>query len=426
MRLRPANTAGWRGVRPAALALALTSGLACRPAFAGSAGDPPSLTAVRMGGDAGHARLVLEFDRPLDGAPELSREAPSRDALAFRSEVGAMARDGEGLGPIRHWWLATADADQLRLIVGMEGGARIVRRFALGPARAGGAWRYVVDVQADAPADPPTSPREASASSEPTPAILVPASTRHRRHPGPPSPARSRPAVVVIDPGHGGFDPGARGLDVAEKDVNLAEALALRDRLAAEGRYRVVLTRETDVFVPLDERVRIARRAGADLFISLHSDSAGADASPHGASVYTLSDHGVSRVNEVIGADGWTGPRSEPGVAPILLDLTQRDTLNRSALFAALLIERIGRDVDLLPRTHRDAGYFVLLAPDVPAVLLEMGFITSPLDQARLTDPGSRVRLAQAIAGAIDAYFAGATAREANGSWQVSSATRPP
>ncbi|MEP6967393.1 MAG: N-acetylmuramoyl-L-alanine amidase, partial [Pseudomonadota bacterium] len=133
---------------------------------------------------------------------------------------------------------------------------------------------------------------------------------------------------------------------------------------------------------------------------------------PHGASVYTLSDSGGARVGQVLNRHEWfsrTGAKGDPGVGDILLDLTQRSTRNRSADFAKLVIERLGDKVDLLPRSQRDAGYFVLLAPDVPAVLIEMGFITSPLDELRLTDPVQRGALMDTVAAAIDTYFAGET-----------------
>jgi N-acetylmuramoyl-L-alanine amidase len=167
--------------------------------------------------------------------------------------------------------------------------------------------------------------------------------------------------------------------------------------------------------------VRIARAAKADLFISLHADSAGEDPTPHGATVYTLSNHGVTRVNEVLGPHEWFAKagdkRADPAVGQILLDLTQRTTLNRSAEFAGLLVNHIGRSVDLVPRGHRDAGYYVLLAPDVPAVLLEMGFITNPADQLRLTDPEQRKEMMDEVGGAIDDYFAPrAQVAEADGS----------
>ena len=213
--------------------------------------------------------------------------------------------------------------------------------------------------------------------------------------------------VIVPDPGHGGHDPGARGADGNEKDVTLAAAQILKAQLARSGHYRIVLTRETDTFVPLEERVRIARRAHADLFLSLHADSAGSDTAPHGASVYTLSDGDVSRVNYVVNQSEWlsrTGA-SNPAVGRLLLDLSQRNTRNRSAVFAGLLVDEISGKVDMLPRSQRDAGYFVLLAPDVPAALLEMGFITNPGDEARLTDPAQARKLMDAVAGAIDTYF---------------------
>jgi N-acetylmuramoyl-L-alanine amidase len=223
--------------------------------------------------------------------------------------------------------------------------------------------------------------------------------------------------VVVIDAGHGGHDVGAQSLVRNEKDITLAAALSLRAHLLKMGHYRVVMTRDSDVFIPLEGRVQIARRAGADLFISLHADSAGSDPTPHGASVYTLSDTGETRVNNVLGPHEWFSHagngQTAPDVRQILLDLTQRSTRNRSSEFAAKLLGHIGDKVDLLPRSHRDANYFVLLAPDVPAVLLEMGFITNPGDEMRLTDPAQRDRLTAGIADAIDDYFYGGTRYEA-------------
>jgi N-acetylmuramoyl-L-alanine amidase len=217
--------------------------------------------------------------------------------------------------------------------------------------------------------------------------------------------------VIVIDPGHGGHDPGALGAQGYEKDVNLAAALALRERLERSSRYRVVLTREDDTYVPLDQRVRIAQQAGADLFISLHSDS-GPDATVRGASVYTLSDKASNRAARFVRHDDWfmkaslTGDR---GVSDILLDLTQRATKNRSAAFANTLVSHIDGKAPLLRRSQRDAGFMVLLAPDVPAVLLEMGFVTNADDEQFLRDPGQRKRLMNAVGDSIDDYFAEAT-----------------
>jgi len=217
--------------------------------------------------------------------------------------------------------------------------------------------------------------------------------------------------VIVIDPGHGGHDPGALGAQGFEKDVNLAAALTLKERLERSPRYRVVLTREDDTYVPLEDRVRVAQRAGADLFISLHSDSGG-DANVRGASVYTLSDKASGRATRFVKRDDWfmkaslTGDR---GVSDILFDLTQRATKNRSAAFASTLVGHIDGKAPLLRRSQRDAGFMVLLAPDVPAVLLEMGFVTNPDDEQFLRDVGQRKRLMNAVGDSIDDYFAEVT-----------------
>jgi N-acetylmuramoyl-L-alanine amidase len=170
----------------------------------------------------------------------------------------------------------------------------------------------------------------------------------------------------------------------------------------------VVLTRQSDVYIPLETRVKIARSANADLFISLHADSGG-DPKVRGATVYTLSDHGVDRATRSVFGGGFIDvelPGRDLSVKQILLDLTQRSTRNRSGAFAETLLEHISTQTPLLRRSHRDAGYMVLLAPDVPAVLLEMGFITSPEDEAQLLDPEHRTKMMSAVGDAIEAYFA--------------------
>jgi N-acetylmuramoyl-L-alanine amidase len=171
-----------------------------------------------------------------------------------------------------------------------------------------------------------------------------------------------------------------------------------------------MLTRDRDVYVPLQRRVEIARRAGADLFISLHLDSS-ADPATRGASVYTLSEQGAGRaVREFTGRDDWTReldlPGRDPGVDRILLDITQRSTQNQSARFARGLLGEIeGAGHPMLRRSHRDAGLAVLLAPDVPAVLLEMGFITNPDDARAMDSQSGRRRLMRAVVRGIDAFF---------------------
>ena len=213
---------------------------------------------------------------------------------------------------------------------------------------------------------------------------------------------------MVIDAGHGGHDPGALGGKSHEKDVTLAAARALKARLERTGRFKVVMTRDSDVYIPLETRVKIARSANADLFISLHADSGG-DPKVRGATVYTLSDHGVDRATHSVFSGGFIDvqlPGKDLSVKQILLDLTQRTTRNRSGAFAETLLEHISNRTTLLRRSHRDAGYMVLLAPDVPAVLLEMGFITNPDDESALNDKDRRDQLMDAVAESIESYFA--------------------
>ncbi|HWT51942.1 MAG TPA: N-acetylmuramoyl-L-alanine amidase, partial [Caulobacter sp.] len=298
---------------------------------------------------------------------------------------------GAGQGLVKRWLIDEA-AGGARLRLDLAGKAEVRRRFLLPPGDGASAYRYVIDLKAvDGAAVPSAQAPRLTLATAPVKA----------------APLRLK-KVIVIDAGHGGKDPGSLGANIYEKDVTLAAAKALKERLERTGRFQVVLTRETDTFIPLESRVQIARRADADLFISLHADS-GPDTSTRGASVYTLSEKGADRVGRVLEKDDWLMKANMPGrdraVSQILLDLSQRATKNRSAAFAQLLLANVGEETSLLRRSHRDAGFIVLLAPDVPAVLLEMGFITNPDDEAFLTTKASRNRLVNAVGDSIEAYF---------------------
>jgi N-acetylmuramoyl-L-alanine amidase len=219
--------------------------------------------------------------------------------------------------------------------------------------------------------------------------------------------------MIVIDAGHGGVDPGALGDGVMEKNITLAVALALKKELLATGRYRVKLTRETDIYIPLRDRFKVARDNGADLFISLHADSHN-DPFMRGASVYTLSEtasdaEAADLANQENKSDIIAGvdlSKQSGMVTDILIDLAQRDTINQSNTFAVDLVSELKGDTLMLEHSHRSAGFAVLKAPDVPSVLIEMGYISSAKDQALLTDKPHQARLAKAIRRAIDDYFA--------------------
>ena len=401
--------AGWVFVRnrarAAITAAAVAIGLSAVFAVSHAATSTAGLLKVRVGGDAQQTRLVMDIDQAASGKLISDGSADGHLILVMPTVSAQGGLQGSSQGLVKAWTIQQTSAGA-RLQMDLADNARIKGRFLLPPADGIDLYRYVVDIVSQVGAVRLVS-TNATAARRPTTVAL-------KLRPQIP-PARALPIslkkVVVIDPGHGGHDPGASGAKGFEKDVNLAAALALKARLERSSRYQVVLTRETDTYVPLEERVRIAQRANADLFISLHSDS-GPDADTRGASVYTLSDKASNRAARFVSRDDWfmkaslTGDR---GVSDILFDLTQRATKNRSAAFAQTLVGHIEGKAPLLRRSHRNAGFMVLLAPDVPAVLLEMGFVSNPQDEALLRDPARRGRLMNAVGDSIDDYFAEAT-----------------
>ncbi|PHR61973.1 MAG: N-acetylmuramoyl-L-alanine amidase [Robiginitomaculum sp.] len=219
----------------------------------------------------------------------------------------------------------------------------------------------------------------------------------------------ARKPVIVIDPGHGGYDPGAIGVtNVKEEYVTLKAAQELRRQLLKTGKYKVVLTRDSDKYVDHEVRVRIARMAGADLFISLHADSL-ARPETRGASVYTLAARAKSRRKEIIHQQNWVHnvdlTRQSGAVSDILVNLAQRKTLTKSAQFADILVPQLKKRTILLGNTHRQAGLYVLLAPDVPAVLLEMGFMSNKKDEKLLNSAKHRAKLMKSVTESINLYF---------------------
>lgn len=215
--------------------------------------------------------------------------------------------------------------------------------------------------------------------------------------------------VIVIDPGHGGRDPGAIGKKgTYEKSITLNAALKLRDMLLQTGRYDVIMTRGDDRYIKHDDRLRLARSKNADLFISIHADST-KSSTARGASVYTLADRAQGRSRKVVDNQNWImdidlSTQSDP-VGDILVDLAQRKTLSQSTMFADILIDELSGTTKLLGNTHRRAGYYVLLAPDVPAVLLELGFLSNPNDETLLRSATHRKKLMRSVTTAINQYF---------------------
>jgi len=228
---------------------------------------------------------------------------------------------------------------------------------------------------------------------------------------GPQDPTRP---LIVIDAGHGGHDPGASGEGFREKTLALGLARALRDRLLEQGGIRVALTRDDDKFLVLDERSEIARRLGADLFLSIHADSAGDRSGVTGATVYTLSSSAsdeasarfAARENNADRVNGVDLEGRSDTVSSILVDLSQRRTQGQSDEFANLILREGSERLTFHPRPLRSAALVVLRAPDVPSVLYESGFISNPEEAQRLASPQGRAEFADVMARAIRVYFA--------------------
>ena len=313
-----------------------------------------------------------------------------------------------------------------RIVIDLAGPARIIRAVAE-PVGSGPASRLVIELaRTDRPAFVIASAfaaqaqANAVASLSPPPALNVAA-------PGRP--------VIVLDPGHGGIDAGASGLGGSiEKSLVFDFAKALRSKLEASGRYQVVLTRSSDSFVSLSDRVRIARDHHAALFVSIHADTLAKSALVQGATIYTLSekasDKEAARIadkeNQSDSAAGIVGSDEASGVSDILFDLTRRETRAYSHLFAKTLVGVWQAAGKLNKNPQRAAGFVVLKAPDVPSILIELGYLSSDKDVAALKSAEWRDKATGAIADSIAAFFARPPAGEgqtAEESKAVSAAT---
>jgi N-acetylmuramoyl-L-alanine amidase len=236
--------------------------------------------------------------------------------------------------------------------------------------------------------------------------------------PVPAKPPGETRQTIVIDPGHGGIDPGAVVASIAEKSVVLAFGAKLKEQLEASGRYRVLMTRDDDRFVPLAERVGIARAAGADMFISIHADSLTQAQEVRGATVYTASERATdaeaarlaAKENQADSVAGLDASEDTQDVAGILMDLAKRETRTFSAVFARNLVEKLGGSVKMHKVPLRSAGFRVLSAPDVPSVLIELGYMSSPKDAELLNSAQWRAQAVAAVAMAVEGYFVSARA----------------
>ena len=384
------------------LAVLSIIGVAMLASVAAQAAPPVArIVDVRIGGEGKATRLVVESDAPLSYHVFLLAAGSHRvviDLPRVRWSISGLtseAGSGKGKGVISGYRYAQNTATTSRLVLDLSKPALVARDYALAPKEGGGKHQLVFDLE------PATAEQFAQAA------------VGDMSGPKPVTHQTSRKPLIVIDPGHGGKDPGASSKNgLHEKDITLAIGLALRDQLLGTERYDVALTRSSDVFIELEDRVTKARNLGADLFIALHAD-AGPKPATSGASVYTLSPEGEKRIDGARKKNDWildveVDSKRPEEVKQILADLVQRETKNQSAKFAGVVADSLTKSGwPILENTHRKKSLYVLLSPDVPAALLEMGFMTNDSDVAALTSETKRKKLVRTVAGAIDAFFDG-------------------
>lgn len=368
------------------------------------------ITSMRIGQGIGSVRIVFDADRKFDYKVFLLNEPKRLVIDTFDVKVSPEIEkyvDKNNL--VTKTRLGSVGADGIRIVFDLQKPAIVKKAFMLAPQSNFG-WRFVIDVSI-------ASEREFSSKVGSKYAL-----SNENSFAGSYSSSSSKSSskaktvnkkkIIVLDPGHGGKDPGAIGYSgVYEKNITLAMAKELKVILEKEG-YKVHLTRSTDIFIPLRDRVKIARKYNADLFMSIHADSA-VNRSAKGLSVYTLSETAsdkeaaalAERENKADVVAGLNLLEHSKEVSDILINLAQRETMNRSSEFASFMVQEMRKSVKLRDNTHRFAGFAVLKAPDVPSVLLEMGYLSNRTEERLLKQKDYRRKLAVSTSKAVEKYF---------------------
>lgn len=368
------------------------------------------ITSMRIGQGVGSVRIVFDADRKFDYKVFLLNEPKRLVIDTFDVKVSPEIEkyvDKNNL--VTKTRLGSVGTDGIRIVFDLQKPAIVKKAFMLAPQSNFG-WRFVIDVSI-------ASEREFSSKVGSKYAL-----SNENYFAGSYSSSSSKSSskaktvnkkkIIVLDPGHGGKDPGAIGYSgVYEKNITLAMAKELKVILEKEG-YKVHLTRSTDIFIPLRDRVKIARKYNADLFMSIHADSA-VNRSAKGLSVYTLSETAsdkeaaalAERENKADVVAGLNLLEHSKEVSDILINLAQRETMNRSSEFASFMVQEMRKSVKLRDNTHRFAGFAVLKAPDVPSVLLEMGYLSNRTEERLLKQKDYRRKLAVSTSKAVEKYF---------------------
>jgi N-acetylmuramoyl-L-alanine amidase len=385
-----------------------------------AASNFPTASDARLAGDAKQTRFILDLDKAVQfrafALADPYRVIVDLPQVSFQLPAGAGVA-GRGLVKAFRYGLVMPGGS--RIVFDLTGPAKIAKSYVLEAAN-GQPPRLVLELEeVDRTAlvqllPPENRPELRPAIAEANAAAARPdAPAAPKPAPGPPD---KRP-VVVIDPGHGGVDNGtqAGGGDIMEKNLVLGFGLALRDRIEKSGKYRVVMTRTDDTFIPLGDRVKMARNESAALFVSIHADALPrGEGDAQGATIYTLSDKASDSEAERLAdaenksdAIGGVSLADEPTeVADILIDLVQRETKTFSNRFARVLMGEMKNTVRMHKHPLKSAGFRVLKAPDVPSVLVELGYVSNKGDLEHLVSENWRNRTVGSIAQAIDTFLA--------------------
>ena len=375
---------------------------------AAPSGESPSVaTDIRIGGDDKQTRFVVDLSRKIDITAFMLADPYRvvvdlpRTTFKLPANTGVQAR-----GLVKAFRYGLIMQGGSRIVLDTKAPVRLEKAFVVDAAE-GQPARLVLDLVATDRASFMRNITLANRSAQ--------QSASARPSDAPPKVEGDARPLIVIDPGHGGIDNGAKGTGgELEKDVVLAFALTLREKLEAQGKYRVAMTRSEDEFVALGERVRFARSRNAALFVSVHADALPKrEGLAEGATVYTLSENASdaeaarlaeteNKADVIAGVDLTAEPDD---VANILVDLAQRETKTFSMQFARTVVEELKSAARLHKHPLKSAGFKVLLAPDVPSVLVELGYMSTKDDLKQLTSANWRARTAQALAQAVDAYF---------------------
>lgn len=363
----------------------------------------PIATDARLAGDGARTRFILDLSEPVPFSHATLAD-PYRvivDLPETRFDLPEGAGT-QGRGLVNAWRFGLFAAGKSRIVLDAREPVAVDRTFILPPVD-GQPARLVIDLVGTS--------REAFLASVVKPAPPEASAKGDRLG----DRRRSSRPIVVIDPGHGGIDTGATGSNgTLEKAVALDFGQLLKRKLEEGGRYDVYMTRESDMFIPLRERVQIARSHNADLFVSVHADSVRIGKNEvRGASVYTLSEKASdavaaelaereNRSDVIAGIDLSQEPSA---VTDILIDLARRETKNFSIFFARNLVEELQSAAKVIKNPHRSAGFRVLEAHDMPSALVELGYLSNKLDEKLLTSEEWRERMSSAIASAVDRFF---------------------